>query len=180
MTEWPDQRIQNLFGIELPIIQAPMAGSAFAELVIAVSAAGGLGSLACAMLNATQLREQVETIRSHTPNPINLNFFCHRPPTVDNQRTAAWENLLAKYYREFDIERSVTDKGPSRAPFDKTQCDLVVELRPAVVSFHFGLPAEPLLERVRASGAKIISSATSVEEARWLEARGCDAIRTGR
>jgi nitronate monooxygenase len=83
---WPDQRIQDLFGIELPIIQAPMAGSVGSEMVIAVSEAGGLGSLPCAMLSLEQMRAEIGIIRQRTSRPVNLNFFCHRPPERDLAR----------------------------------------------------------------------------------------------
>ena len=173
---WPDQRIVELFGIELPIIQAPMAGSTGSEMVVAVAEAGGLGSLPCALLSAEQIRAEVETIRRQTKRPINLNFFCHTPPRVDAAREAAWRQRLQRYYVELGLDPNASVAGASRAPFDEQACELVVELRPEVVSFHFGLPEEKLQRRVRDAGMKIIASATSVDEARWLEDRGCDAI----
>jgi nitronate monooxygenase len=173
---WPDQRIVELFGIEVPIIQAPMAGSTGSEMVLAVAAAGGLGSLPCALLSAEQIRAEVETIRRQTKRPINLNFFCHTPPRVDAAREAAWRQRLQRYYVELGLDPNESVAGASRAPFDEKACELVVELRPEVVSFHFGLPEEKLQRRVRDAGMKIIASATSVDEARWLEDRGCDAL----
>jgi nitronate monooxygenase len=173
---WPDNRIQTLFGIELPIIQAPMAGAAFSEMVIGVSEAGGLGSLACALLTADQIIEEVKVIRQQTARPINLNFFCHQPPRADAERETAWKSLLKPYFIELGLDPTALPLVPARAAFDSGMCDLVAELRPAVVSFHFGLPEKSLVARVKATGAKILSSATTVEEARWLEAAGCDAI----
>src|ERR1700734_831711 len=173
---WPDQRIVELFGIELPIIQAPMAGSTGSEMVLAVAEAGGLGSLPCALLSAEQIRAEVETIRRQTKRPINLNFFCHPPPRVDPAREAAWRQRLQRYYLELGLDPNESVAGATRAPFDEQACELLVELRPEVVSFHFGLPEEKLQRRVRDAGMKIIASATSVDEARWLEDRGCDAI----
>src|SRR6202451_2926622 len=173
---WPDQRIVELFGIQLPIIQAPMAGSTGSEMVLAVAEAGGLGSLPCALLSAEQIRAEVETIRRQTKRPINLNFFCHTPPRVDAAREAAWRQRLQRYYVELGLDPNESVAGANRAPFDQQACELVVELRPEVVSFHFGLPEEKLQRRVRDAGMKIIASATSVDEARWLEDRGCDAI----
>ena len=173
---WPDDRIQNLFGIELPIIQAPMAGVAFSEMAIAVSEGGGLGSLGCALLTADQIIEEVKIIRRRTSRPINLNFFCHQPPKADAQREAAWRRVLEPYYIELGLDPAAIPSVPGRGAFDSAMCDLVAELRPNVVSFHFGLPERTLLARVRATEAKILSSATTVEEARWLEAEGCDAI----
>jgi nitronate monooxygenase len=173
---WPDDRIQDLFGIELPIIQAPMAGSVGAEMVIAVSDAGGLGSLPCAMLSPEQMRTELGIIRQRTTRPINLNFFCHAPPVANPAREEAWRRRLQSYYVELGLDPNAPVPSANRAPFDSMMCDLVEEFRPEVVSFHFGLPERALLDRVRATGAKVLSSATTVDEARWLEERGCDAI----
>jgi nitronate monooxygenase len=152
-----------------------MAGACDCELVIAVSEAGGLGSLPCAMLSPEQARAQLGIIRQRTSRPINVNFFCHRPPRIDAARERAWLERLGSYYAELGADAS-KPPGVNRAPFDETLCDIVVEFAPEVVSFHFGLPEKRLVERVRATGAKIISSATTVEEARWLEREGCDAV----
>jgi nitronate monooxygenase len=173
---WPDHRIQDLFGIELPIIQAPMAGSVGSEMVIAVSEAGGLGSLPCAMLSPEQMRNELGIIRQRTSRPINLNFFCHQPSQADPARERTWKQRLESYYVELGLDPQAPVSAAARAPFDSTMCDLVEEFRPEVVSFHFGLPEGVLLDRVRATGARIISSATTVDEARWLEDQGCDAI----
>src|SRR5215218_1814373 len=173
---WPDHRIQNLLGIEHSIIQAPMAGAVSSEMVIAVSEAGGLGSLPCAMLSPDQVRTDLSVIRQRTSRPINLNFFCHRPPRNDPARMAAWKQRLEPYYVELGLDPKAPTPTATRAPFDGTMCDLVEEFAPEVVSFHFGLPEKGLLERVRATGAKILCSATTVDEARWLEGEGCDAI----
>jgi nitronate monooxygenase len=173
---WSDNRIRNLLGIELPIIQAPMAGVAFSEMAAAVSEAGGLGSLACALLKAEQIVAEVKAIRDQTPRPINLNFFCHQPPRRDAEREAAWMRVLECYFIELGLDSTPVPALPSRAAFDSAMCDLVAELRPNVVSFHFGLPEKTLLARVRKTGARILSTATTVQEARWLEAEGCDAI----
>jgi nitronate monooxygenase len=172
----PDNRIQNLFGIELPIIQAPMASVAFSEMVIGVSEAGGLGSLACGLLTADQIIEEVKVIRQQTARPINLNFFCHEPPKADAEREAVWQGVLEPYFVELGLAPTRIPSTPARAAFDSTMCDVVAELRPNVVSFHYGLPEKSLVARIKATGAKILSSATTVEEARWLEAEGCDAI----
>ncbi|WP_342362406.1 nitronate monooxygenase [Terrarubrum flagellatum] len=173
---WPDTRLLELLGIELPIIQAPMAGSNGAELVIAVSEAGGLGSLPCAMLTPETARAQLGVIRQRTAKPINLNFFCHEPPKSDPQREQLWKERLSGYYRELGLDPAAPVAAASRAPFDEAMCGIVEEFEPEVVSFHFGLPKPPLVERVRVAGAKILSSATTPIEARWLEDNGCDAI----
>lgn len=168
--------LQQLLGIELPIIQAPMAGVQGSALAVAVSNAGGLGSLPCAMLGAEALRKELASIRAQTAKPFNVNFFCHRPPVADPAREAAWRQSLRPYYQAFGIDPASIAAGPGRLPFDAAAAELLGEFRPPVVSFHFGLPDEALLAAVRAWGAKIISSATTVEEALWLEARGVDLI----
>jgi nitronate monooxygenase len=173
---WMDRRIQDLFGIDLPIIQAPMAGSVGSEMVIAVSEAGGLGSLPCAMLSPEQMRTELGIIRQRTSRPINLNFFCHRPPRAHPAREAAWKRRLESYYIELGLDPQAPAPAAARAPFDSAMCALVEEFAPEVVSFHFGLPERSFLGRVRATGARTISSATTVEEARWLEGEGCDAV----
>jgi nitronate monooxygenase len=173
---WPDRRLIELFGIEHPIVQAPMAGAMDGALAAEVSAAGGLGSLPCAMLNAEKIRDEVAKIRRRTDKPFNLNFFCHAPPTLNNAREAAWRDRLAPYYREFGLDPAEPAPSSARVPFDAAQCALVEELRPRVASFHYGLPAPELLARVKRAGCAVVSSATTVAEARWLEARGVDAI----
>jgi nitronate monooxygenase len=173
---WPDPRIIDLFGIELPILQAPMAGAQGAAMAIAVSEAGGLGALPCAMLSIDQARAELGIVRQQTARPFNANFFCHQPPRADAAREAGWKKRLAPYYQEFGLDLAAVPNGVPRHPFDDAFCELIEEARPAVVSFHFGLPEQRLRERVKATGAKMIASATSVEEARWLEDRGCDAI----
>lgn len=176
MSMWPDHLIQDLFGIELPIIQAPMAGPVLSDMVIAVSQAGGLGSLPCALLSLDQIRNELHIIRQGTTRPINLNFFCHHPPEVDTERESAWRKRLEGYYVELGLDPTAPIPTSSRTPFDSDACDLVAEFRPEVVSFHFGLPGKNLMDRVKATGAKVVSTATSVDEARWLEIKGCDAI----
>lgn len=176
MNVWHDRRILDLFGIDLPIIQGPMAGVSTPAMAIAVSEAGGLGSLACAQLTLDQARSDLATIRQATKRPINVNFFCHRPPAPEPARIKAWRDLLAPYYRELGLDPEAPIPETKRVPFDDGFCALVEEAKPEVASFHFGLPERSLLDRVRATGAKIISSATTVAEARWLEERGCDAV----
>ena len=176
MNTWPDRRILDLFGIDLPIILAPMAGPGTPELAIAVSQAGGLGSLPCAQLSVDQAGAALETIRAATSAPINLNFFCHSPPVPDAARSLAWRARLAPYYVELGLDPEAPVPASNRRPFDDAYCALIETRRPEVVSFHFGLPEPALLDRVRATGTRIIASATTVAEARWLEARGCDAV----
>ena len=168
--------LQRLLGIELPIIQAPMAGVQGSELAVAVSSAGGLGSLPCAMLSVDAVRTELAAIQRQTRRPVNVNFFCHTPPALDPDREAVWRSALAPYYAEFGIDASAIAAGPGRAPFAAACADVLDEFKPAVVSFHFGLPSAELLARVRRWGAKILSSATTVDEALWLEAHGVDAV----
>ena len=174
--DWPNKGILEMIGMELPIIQAPMAGPVFADMVVAVSEAGGLGSLPCATMTAEVARSELARIRERTSRPINVNFFCHDQPADDAGKEIAWRRALEPYYREFGLDPEAPYASSSRNPFDDEFCGLVEEFRPEVVSFHFGLPSRPLLERVKSTGAKVLSSATTVREARWLELNGCDAI----
>ena len=168
--------LQRLLGIELPIIQAPMAGVQGGALAVAVSNAGGLGSLPCAMLGVDAMRRELAAIKAASARPFNVNFFCHTSPAQSPEREAAWRAALAPFYREYGIDPHATAAGPARAPFSAEAADVLDEFRPEVVSFHFGLPSADLLERVRRWGSKILSSATTLEEARWLEAHGVDAV----
>lgn len=172
---WPDRRALDLLGIAVPILQAPMAGSNDAALAIAVAQAGGLGAIPCAALDPERIRAEVARFRAAAAAPLNLNFFAHAPPRADAEALARWRKRLARYYAELGVDAGDAGGG-GRAPFDATLCALVEELRPEVVSFHFGLPGPALLARVRRSGAKVLASATTVAEARWLAERGCDAV----
>lgn len=173
---WPNTELLDLFGIELPIIQAPMAGANGSDMVIAVSEAGGLGSLPCAMLDAEKARAEIGIIRQRTAKPFNVNFFCHTPPGQDPQSHRAWMDFLSPYYGEFGLDHSVEAPAVARTPFDEAMCAVIEEQRPAVVSFHFGLPSRSLFARVKDAGCKVIASATTAREAAWLEEQGCDAV----
>ena len=168
--------LQKLFGIEIPIIQAPMAGVQDHRLCVAVSNAGGLGSLPCAMLSLDALRRELMAIKAQTSRPFNVNFFCHTIPTHDAQREALWRATLSPYYAEFGIDPNAISSGAGRFSFGADAAEILEEFKPPIVSFHFGLPHADLMQRVKSWGAKIISSATTVAEARWLEAHGADAI----
>ena len=174
---WPDRRLADLFGIEYPILLAPMAGAMDQALAIEVARAGGLGALPAGMLDAAQLRAQADAFRAATGGkPLNLNFFAHSPPVPNNAREHAWRERLQPYYDELAIDPAAPVPSSNRAPFDDALCAVVEEVRPAVVSFHYGVPEASLVARVKAAGAKVISSATTVAEARHLEAQGCDAV----
>ena len=168
-------RLNDLLGIDVPVVQAPMAGLGGAELAVVVSEAGGLGSLPCALLPADAIRAEVASIRARTAKPFSLNFFCHAEVEATDEQMAAWIKRLAPYYTEFGIAtgQAVASRLP---PFGDATCAVVEELRPAVVSFHFGLPTVGLVGRVKATGATVMSSATSVAEARWLVDHGCDVV----
>lgn len=163
-------------GTRLPLIQAPMAGVQDARLAVAVSNAGGLGSLPAAMLTPEALRTQLQALRDGTTKPFNVNFFAHTPPAADEAREAGWRHRLGAYYAEFGIDPATIAAGPGRQPFTSDIADLVEPFRPPVVSFHFGLPAPELIARVKGWGSLVLGSATTVDEARWLEAHGADAV----
>lgn len=172
--KWQDRRLLDLFGIEHPILQAPMAGVTSPQMAIAASEAGGLGSIAAAMLTPEGTRQELQMVKQGTARPFNINFFAHKPPTADAERDARWRRRLAAYYAELGVPADA--KGPSRAAFDAAMCDLVMEYAPKVASFHFGLPDRGLVARLKAAGVRILSSATTAEEARWLEGEGADAV----
>ncbi|QEM83277.1 MULTISPECIES: NAD(P)H-dependent flavin oxidoreductase [Halomonas] len=161
-------------GLRYPILQAPMAGAQDEALALAVTAAGGLGALPAGMLSMEGLDQALTEIAGQ--GPLNVNFFCHHLPEPQPERLQRWRESLAPYHQELGIEPPPPSDTPSRRPFDEEACAQVEKHRPAVVSFHFGLPEAALLERVKATGALVLSSATTVEEARWLEQQGVDAI----
>ena len=168
--------LRELLGIDYPIIQAPMAGVQGSALAVAVSNAGGLGSLPCAMLDLAALRQELSAIKAQTAKPFNVNFFCHRHPDPDSAQDATWRAALLPYYAEYGVDPHAVATGPGRLPFSREAAELLGEFRPPVVSFHFGLPSDDLLALVRSWGAKILCTATTVEEACWLEACGVDAV----
>lgn len=170
------QAFLEAHGLALPIVQAPMAGSNGANLAAAVSGAGGMGSLPCAMLSAEKIREEIAAIRAATGNPFNVNFFTHTEPVPDESAQARWRESLRPYYEEMGLDPNALSNAPGRRPFDADACTLMEELRPPVVSFHFGLPDADLLRRLRAVGIRIWGCATTVAEARWLAGRGVDAV----
>jgi nitronate monooxygenase len=173
---WPDRRLLELLGIEHPIVLSPMAGFATVELAAAVANAGGLGSIGCATMDPRLAADTFAQLRRLTSKPVNLNFFCHEPAKADAARERTWRDRLSPYYRELGIDDATPRPRTDLAPFGSVMCEFIEDARPGVVSFHFGLPAAPLLVRIKAAGCKVISSATTVEEARWLEDHGADAV----
>ncbi|MDR0274753.1 MAG: nitronate monooxygenase [Burkholderiaceae bacterium] len=162
-------------GTRWPLIQAPMAGAQGSSMALAVSRAGGLGSLPGAMLAPQALRAELQALAA-SGLPYNVNFFCHQPPAPDAARLAAWRAALQPYYDEFSVDPDAAPAGLARVPFNAETADLLAEFKPPVVSFHFGLPAPDLLARVKSRGAFVLSSATTVQEALWLERHGADAV----
>ena len=159
-----------------PIVQAPMAGANNHRLAAAVCEAGGLGSLPAAMLSPADLHTELQALQRATQRPYNVNFFCHTPPTPDAQMQAAWQQTLAPYYQTMGLAPNAASSGAARVPFNHAAADVLEVFRPAVVSFHFGLPSPDLLARVKGWGSLVLSSATTVAEALWLQAHGADAI----
>lgn len=168
--------LRNLLGTKLPLIQAPMAGAQNHLLAAAVCEAGGLGSIPAGMLDAKGLEAELSAIEALTDRPYNVNFFCHQTPTADPARIDTWHKLLAPLFAEFGVDPATIPSGPTRQPFDAAMAEVLEQHRPALVSFHFGLPSPDLLKRARATGAKIASSATTLEEGLWLQEHGVDLV----
>lgn len=176
MRDWPNRRLLDLLGLEIPIIQAPMAGSDSVTLARSVSSTGALGSLACALMTPARVRESIHALRQGMDRPFNLNFFCHTMRQPGQSELEDWKNFLKPHYDRLGLDIESVAEGILRRPFDEEMCAVVEEVKPEVVSFHFGLPAPDLMARIKACGIKVLSSATSVREARWLEEHGCDVI----
>jgi nitronate monooxygenase len=173
---WPDRRLVDLLGIEHPLVLAPMAGLGTVELAASVCAGGGLGSLGCAGLQPELVMQAVDKLRALTGKPINTNFFCHRAARADPARETNWRDRLVPYYNELGLDLPLAAGQSEVLPFDDARCTVVEQVKPEIVSFHFGLPEPALLARVKAAGCRVMASATTVAEARWLEARGADVI----
>ena len=165
----------TFLGTPIPLIQAPMAGAQDARLAIAVGQAGGLGSLPAAMLDTASLERELRRLQA-AGCPYNVNFFVHSPPAPDAAREARWMQALAPYYREFGLDPAHAPSGASRQPFSHEAAEVLEAFSPPVVSFHFGLPAPDLLARVKRMGSRVLSSATTVREALWLQDQGADAV----
>lgn len=173
---WPDRRLLDLFKIEVPIVQAPMAGVQDVDVMIGAAQGGALASLPCAMISTDKAREQVNIFRQRVSAPVNMNFFCHKAVDADPTQEAKWRARLAPYFKELGLDPNAQINAANRAPFGEEMCALIEELKPEVVSFHFGLPDKAFMKRVRAAGCVVIASATIVKEAEWLEQNGVDAI----
>lgn len=160
----------------LPLLQAPMAGAQGSALALAVCAAGGVGSLPAAMLTPDALKAELQVLREQAMGPWNVNFFCHTAPEPDARAETRWREALRPFYDEAGIDPASVPAGAGRVPFSHAVADVVEPFAPPVVSFHFGLPAPDLLARVKSWGSKVLSSATTVQEALWLQAHGVDAV----
>ena len=176
MQSWPDRRLLDLLKVEIPIVQAPMAGSDSVALARAVSSTGALGSLACPLLGPDEVRVAMRALRQEMPRPFNLNFFCHTMEAPDPVAAERWKKFLRPHYERLGLNIESVGETRLRLPFEEEMCAVAEEVKPEVVSFHFGLPDSRLVDRLKGRGIKILSSATTVREAKWLEARGCDAI----
>ena len=172
----PTVALLRLLGTQLPIIQAPMAGVQGSAMAVAVSNAGGLGSIPCATLTPQTLHSELLSMTQQCSAPYNVNFFCHTVPTHDTAHEATWRASLAPFYAEHGIDADGIAPGAGRAPFSHDMADVLQAFKPRVVSFHFGLPAHDLLARIKSWGAIVLSSATTVAEAQWLHAHGADVI----
>jgi len=169
-------RLEQLLGTQLPIIQAPMAGVQNSALTLAVCGAGGLGSLPCAMLGAEALQHELRLLSEQAQGPWNLNFFAHSTRPEDAVRTQRWRTALAPYYTELGLDINTVQPGAGRRPFDRETLELIAPFRPPVVSFHFGLPDADVVDRIKGWGGKVLSTATTLAEGKWLQAQGADAV----
>ena len=176
MSAWPNRKLLDLLQIEIPIIQAPMAGSDSVALARSVCSAGALGSLACALLGADRIRDAARAIRQDMQRPFNLNFFCHAMEPPDSAALERWKSFLRPLYERLALDIDAVPESRLRLPFDEEVCEVVEEALPEVVSFQFGLPAARLIDRLKKRGIKVLGAATSTQEAKWLEDHGCDAI----
>jgi len=172
---WPESRLCGLLGLKHPIIQAPMAGSDTAALAADVADAGGMGSRGCAEMSPEAFRAAWAETRALTGGALNVNFFAHAGPKHDEQKSARARALLAPFYMELDLGE-VPAEAETLVRFGEAMFAAVMEVRPPVVSFHFGLPEAHHVEALKAAGTVILSTATTPSEARELEARGVDAV----
>lgn len=172
---WPRRDLIDLLGVSHPIVQAPMASAATPELAAAVASAGGVGSLGAAMLDPDAVSEQYRRARAATQGVLNLNFFANRPARSDPVRDSVARELVAPFYAELGLG-DVPVAATVETHFDESMLETVLGLRPAIVSFHFGLPRAEYVDALKEVGSAVVSSATTVREALLLEQQGADAI----
>lgn len=169
--------LSDLLGLRIPLVQAPMAGTATPALAAAVSNAGALGSVGLGSSSAATANGMINQIRALTDKPFNVNLFCHRPPVADPLREAAWLAYLGPSFRRFGVEPP-TSIGPTTMSFveDDAMLEMLLATRPPIVSFHFGLPSSDRIAALRNAGMRLIANATNLGEACQIEAAGLDAI----
>ncbi|MEN0001297.1 MAG: nitronate monooxygenase [Pseudomonadota bacterium] len=173
---WPDRRICDLLGIEHPIIQAPMTGSCTPQLAAAVANAGGLGSMGCAGKSVEKIRQEVDALKAASNHGYNLNFFATEASRTDPATLAHTRERLQPWFEKYDLGPPPEEVPPVGPGFDAERLDLVLELRPRVVSFHFGQPDVETIALLKDADIILLSTATNVQEAKALEAAGMDAI----
>lgn len=171
------RHLLELLGIRLPIIQAPMAGVSSPAMAAAVSAAGGLGSIAVGATNAAGAREMIGEVRARDAGPFNVNLFCHQPAASNASVEAAWIERFRPIFDELGASppTKLTEIYRSFVQDDEMLAVLLAE-RPAVVSFHFGLPSDAVVRALRDAGIVLLASATHVAEARAISAAGVHAV----
>jgi nitronate monooxygenase len=173
---WPRRDLIDLLGIEHPIVQAPMGGESTPMLAVAVCNAGGLGGLGCSFMSLEELRAKADEIRSGTNRPFNLNFFAHPAPREDPDVNAQTRARVAPFYGELRLA-NVPDRGEAPCDtFNEAKLSVLLDIRPKVTSFHFGLPPPDMVRALRDVGSVILCTATTVAEARMLNDAGVDAI----
>jgi nitronate monooxygenase len=168
-------KLLKLLDVELPIIQAPMAGATTPELVAAVSNAGGLGCHGTATISVEQMIADAEKIRSMTNRSYMLSFFCHTDPGDTSAQEKAWAEKLSPYYREFGVTQA-PPTGTARHPFDEKYCDAVIKLAPKIAHFHFGMPKPALVKRLKDAGIVVLATGTTVAECKHVVEEGAEAV----
>ena len=170
-------KLLDVLEVQLPILQAPMAGVATPAMAAAVSNAGALGALGLCSSTPEAARQAIEEVQRQTAAPFNVNFFCHAKPQRDPALEAAWVRRMAPLFARFEAEppAELRDIYTSFRDTD-AYLDVVLELRPRVVSFHLGLPRPDQIEALRDAGLILIGSATSAAEAKAVEGAGFHAV----
>ena len=177
MSTWPDTRILDLLGIELPIIQAPMAGVSTPELAAAVSNAGGLGAIAVGAVDVDGARSMITALQALTTRAFNVNLFVHTTPRRDAAVEAAWLAALSPMFRSFQAEPPQGLKAIYTSfADDDAMFAAMVATAPPVVSFHFGLPDAARISALKQAGSLLVASATNLDEAMACKAAGMDAV----
>ncbi|WP_416772719.1 NAD(P)H-dependent flavin oxidoreductase [Pseudomonas sp. RHF3.3-3] len=167
----------SLLNVHLPLIQAPMAGVSTPQLAAAVSNAGGLGSLGIGASSVEQARQAIRETAALTDKPFNVNVFCHQPALPDPARDTGWLQVMGPLFREFGAEPPTALREIYRSFLDDApMLEMLLEEKPAVVSFHFGLPPQATIAALKGIGATLLCSVTSLAEARLAEQAGVDAL----